>query len=198
MKGWVPCLDHARLEDWTHVYEPAEDTFLLLDALYEDRLTLSRASRVVEMGSGSGVVATYVARLVEAHVVAVDINAFACALTARTAAANDARVDVVKADLPVLKCDALIFNPPYVTTPAAEVGSSGIEASWAGGARGRAVIDRLLALPLPDLVYLLVSDENDPHEIVRVLEGRHKLTVVPLASRRARNERLRVLRGRRG
>ena len=94
LDGWVPSLDHATFADWNHVYEPSEDTFLLLDALFADRDEL-RASRViVEIGPGSGVVATYLAKLTHNTVLAVDVNEAACALTQRTAAANGARVDV--------------------------------------------------------------------------------------------------------
>ena len=37
-----------------------------------------------------------------------------------------------------------VFNPPYVLTPEDEVTRRGIAAAWAGGPRGRTVIDRLL------------------------------------------------------
>lgn len=104
LDGWVPSLDHATLADWDAVYEPAEDTFLLLDALFGDRARLRAASPrlVVEVGPGSGVVAAYAARLLAAArpaVVAVDVNAKACGLAARTARANGAEVDVVRGDL---------------------------------------------------------------------------------------------------
>ena len=120
LDGWVPSLDHATFVDWNHVYEPSEDTFLLLDALFADRAALRASKTIVEIGPGSGVVATYLAKLTQNNVVAVDINEAACALTMRTADANGARVDVVRGDLcgalRSYSVDALVFNPPYVPT----------------------------------------------------------------------------------
>ena len=104
LDGFVPSLDHASFADWDAVYEPAEDTFLLLDALFAERSSLRALgdATVVEVGPGSGVVSAYVAALLAAQaprVVCVDVNPRACALSARTAAANGARVDVVRGDL---------------------------------------------------------------------------------------------------
>jgi release factor glutamine methyltransferase len=39
---------------------------------------------------------------------------------------------------------AQVFNPPYVPTPDEEVQRGGIAAAWAGGYKGRVVIDRVL------------------------------------------------------
>jgi methylase of polypeptide subunit release factors len=42
--------------------------------------------------------------------------------------------------------DAQLFNPPYVPTPDEEVERPGIARAWAGGYKGRRVIDRLLPM----------------------------------------------------
>lgn len=217
LEGWVPSLDHATLEDWDEVYEPSEDTFLLLDALYGDRARLraARPSLVVEIGPGSGAVSVYVARLLAgkgssrwrgARSVAIDSNPRACALAARTAAANGVALDVIVGDLDAAlrrgAVDVLIFNPPYVPTPSSEVASSGIEASWAGGVRGREVLDRLLPrvgslLSETGAFYLVAVSENDVPDISRRLEDQG-LVATTLAAQRARNEALSVLRFSRG
>ena len=202
LDGWVPSLDHATFVDWNHVYEPSEDTFLLLDALFADRAALRTSRVIVEIGPGSGVVSTYLAKLTHNKVLAVDVNEAACALTKRTAEANGARVDVMRGDLcgalRSSSVDALVFNPPYVPTDDEEVGGAGIEASWAGGLRGRRVLDRLLphvarVLSPSGRFYVVCVAENDPASIVSYLRERG-LTGETVLRRRARNEALSVLR----
>ena len=202
LDGWVPSLDHATFQDWNLVYEPSEDTFLLLDALFADRAALRTSRVIVEIGPGSGVVSTYLAKLTQNKVLAVDVNAAACDLTKRTAEANEQRVDVMRGDLcgalRSYSVDALVFNPPYVPTSDEEVGGGGIEASWAGGLRGRRVLDRLLphvarVLSPSGRFYVVCVAENDPASIVSYLRERG-LTGETVLRRRARNEALSVLR----
>jgi release factor glutamine methyltransferase len=65
------------------------------------------------------------------------------------------RVDFVLADLLTATApaavDVLVFNPPYVPSEADEIGldcdwAPDISAAWAGGVRGREVIDRLVPM----------------------------------------------------
>jgi len=49
-----------------NVYDPSEDTFLLLDALEQDTLKIQemKPSIIMEMGSGSGIVSAFLAKIV--------------------------------------------------------------------------------------------------------------------------------------
>lgn len=135
-----------------------------------------------------------------------------------------ASVDVALADLaePFLQrlagsVDLLLFNPPYVLTPKEEVYRSGgqgaaadIAAAWAGGDRGREVVDRALPLIARFLrkrgkktdsddddeggVALVVAlAENDVPDLLRLALS-HGLAGEIVAERSADEERLFVLR----
>ncbi|KAI0889896.1 methyltransferase domain-containing protein [Annulohypoxylon maeteangense] len=137
----TPDTSHVAYE---RVYEPAEDSFLLLDTLSSTDQTIFLQTRfgdgyvplVVEIGSGSGVVIAFV----NAHAkvlfgsrnvlaTAVDVNAYACKATDETAkkaasentASHGMYLGASQGDLRTpLKdgsVDVLIFNPPYVPTP---------------------------------------------------------------------------------
>ncbi|XP_043095609.1 methyltransferase N6AMT1 isoform X2 [Puntigrus tetrazona] len=165
---------------FTDVYEPAEDSFLLMDALEKDAERLKASS-------------------------CTDVNPAAAQCTLQTAHCNHLQLQPVVTDLaecflPRLKgeVDVLVFNPPYVVTPSEEVGSRGIEASWAGGIRGREVMDRIFPM-IPQLLsdhgvfYLVTVSENHPEEIVEVLGGSGLKGQVCL-SRHAGRETLSILR----
>jgi release factor glutamine methyltransferase len=132
----LPLLDHLTMEDFENVYEPSDDTFLLCDAIENDRAHLSstKPEIVLEVGCGSGCVITFLSMLLKeegipAISLATDINPIAAACALRTAKANDIQLDVVLTNLVAAiherlyhKVDVLLFNPPYVPTPSEEIG----------------------------------------------------------------------------
>ena len=118
-----------------------------------------------------------------------------------------ARVDALHMDLlSALRpgsVDVLVFNPPYVPTSEEEleeaVAARDISAAWAGGTRGRRVLDRLLpeigtALAPKGLFYLLGVAENAVDEIAALLKEHAGLEGALVGERRAQNERLWVWR----
>lgn len=172
------------LESFPEVYEPSEDTFLLLDALEVDMTQLLnlKPKLAVEIGSGSGVIITALSQLLKnaCAYFATDINPQACLATKYTSVQNGSHVQCLNMDL--LSCfkekmfDLILFNPPYVLTETDELLGNNLNCSWAGGSKGRVVIDRLL-LKLPGLLsengvlYMVILRENNPEEIVEILQN---------------------------
>ncbi|KAI8138960.1 S-adenosyl-L-methionine-dependent methyltransferase [Fennellomyces sp. T-0311] len=208
----TPDLSHLTSRDFDKVYEPAEDTFLLLDALEQDEKTIQtqRPTICLEIGSGSGCVTTMLAKIVgEANAVflTTDINNYACQATQRTAHQNKIRTiesiqtSLAESLLPRLEhaVDILCFNPPYAVTPPEEVGSHGIEAAWAGGVDGRQVIDAFLPF-VPQLLsptgvlYLLLINENRPAEIAEIMRAQYGMKAEIVMERRAGRERQYILK----
>ncbi|KAK8243764.1 methyltransferase domain-containing protein [Phyllosticta capitalensis] len=205
------------------VYEPAEDSYLLLDTLSSDNEKAFLSQRfgkrdgqcdpplVVEVGTGSGVVLAFVAQNTDilfqrndVLTLGIDISAFACHATSETVvtAVQETRsrnthpsvfLDAVNADLlsPLRPgaVDILIFNPPYVPTPALpdatkhdeyneyapetsfEQESYLLELSYAGGPDGMETTNRLLT-QLPSVLhaqrgvaYVLLCAQNKPLEV---------------------------------
>ena len=134
----TPSLRHFTSDDYTRVYEPSEDTFLLLDAIEQDSglLLATRPRIVLEVGSGSGTPITALVQLLSPPrtacpplAFATDINEHAARGTLATARANGAAVEAVRTNLVDALAqrlagvvDVLLFNPPYVPTESSELG----------------------------------------------------------------------------
>ena len=193
------------LTEFPNVYDPSEDTFLLLDALESDigEILRSKPTFLLEVGSGSGVVVTSLSSVVNSSVCfAVDVNIEACRATARTSKINNVDVEICCMNLFSNFLhglfDLIVFNPPYVVTDSEEIRGDGLAKAWAGGRRGREVIDKFLE-KLPSLLsargvcYLVVLKENDPSDIASVVRGRGLETRV-IKERKIRGEHLFVLK----
>lgn len=181
----TPVFSHITSEDLEHIYEPSEDTFLLIDALEKDLEFIQKIhpTLCLEVGSGSGVVITALGSVLggACQYLSTDINFRACQITEETGKINGVTIKSVCTDLVEDlmedvrgKVDVLLFNPPYVVTSSEEVGRGDLEYTWAGGERGREVIDRFLPavqslLSSKGLFYLLVLKENDPVDIENIM-----------------------------
>lgn len=127
----------------SQIYEPSEDSYLLLDTLSSpgEKAFLSRRNLpsstplIVELGTGSGVVLAFLTAHAERIfqrqdilTLGIDINTFACAASRKTVqkavsenvATSGSFLDVLQGDLTAPlrggQIDVLIFNPPYVPT----------------------------------------------------------------------------------
>ncbi|XP_029471913.1 methyltransferase N6AMT1 isoform X1 [Rhinatrema bivittatum] len=205
----TPLYSHVGHGSFTEVYDPAEDTFLLIDALEKDadELKKRRIEISLEVGSGSGVVSAFLGSVIgpQTLYLCTDINPSAASCTQQTALQNKVQIqpiitDLVQGLLPRL-CgivDILMFNPPYVVTPSEEIGSCGIEAAWAGGKNGREVMDRFFPcvfdlLSEGGLFYLVALKDNNPDEILKTMKNCGLMGTVA-SSRQAGREALAVLK----
>ncbi|RUP43245.1 hypothetical protein BC936DRAFT_137434 [Jimgerdemannia flammicorona] len=142
----------------------SEDTFLLLDALEQDKdeLRAAKPSICLEIGSGSGAVTAFLGGILggsSACRYPFPIALILCPLPSDHSSSpiilhpfqipiDPIQTTLVSGLLPRLghRVDILYMNPPYAVTPSADIGSQSIEASWAGGVDGREVIDAVLPL----------------------------------------------------
>jgi release factor glutamine methyltransferase len=125
------------------VYQPAEDTFLLAE-----NLQVERRKRVLEIGTGTGLISIIAARKA-GMVIATDINPHAIKCAAKNIIANKTfNIELREGNLFETvkneKFDLILFNTPYLPTSEEETRRDGIDAAWDGGADGRKVIDQFL------------------------------------------------------
>ncbi|TNY18315.1 methylase [Rhodotorula diobovata] len=208
----TPSTSHLSADDFESVYEPAEDTFVLLDALEQDSDLLKSSRVCLEIGSGSGCVSAFLGAICgpsSALYLCTDLNPHAARCTALTGQSNSVPLNPVLTDLtgallPRLKhaVDCLVFNPPYVETDddeAFQAQEDGvIERAWAGGVGGMRVTNRLLdqvetLLSPRGVFYLVAVPENKPLQILDEMRARGLHGEITL-KRRAGREHLHILR----
>ena len=127
------------------VFRPRSDSWMLARVLAGEGLP--RGARVLDVCTGSGVLAITAARS-GAHATAIDISRRAVLCARVNARLNGVRVRALRGDLlaPVRgeRFDAIVSNPPYLPGDAAPP-ARGAERAWEGGRDGRALLDRLCA-----------------------------------------------------
>ena len=128
-----------------NVYEPAEDSFL-----FAENLPVGTGDRVVDMGTGCGILGVIAATKAD-EVVAVDINPYAVRCAKENAELNHVaeKMSFVQGDLfssirAGERFDLVLFNAPYLPSDD-EDEDSWLARSWSGGVSGRNVIDRFIS-----------------------------------------------------
>jgi len=126
-----------------NVYVPAEDSYLLAD-----NLEIKKGQSVLEIGTGSGIVAMYASRLTD-DITVTDINFDACELARKNFTENRIEnIEILWGNLFEVvenrKFDVILFNTPYLPTEDDEVLDNTINYAFDGGLNGRKVIDLFL------------------------------------------------------
>lgn len=180
------------------VYEPAEDSFLLLDCFEESLLQLKLQYRnpvVCEIGCGSGVVTAFLKQHVfpDGFFIATDINPTACETAMSTVEKNKLEgshcgtISVLQMSLTTgLRkniIDLLVFNPPYV--PAEEVPEiptkvddyTWLDLALLGGHDGMVVTWDVLnhlddTLAPGGIAYILFCARNKPEDVAETMRKR--------------------------
>lgn len=138
----MPEYKNVKYDECDYVYEPAEDTFLLID-----NLAVNEDMDVLEIGGGCGLVSIH-ASLKAKSVDVCDINPYAIKCIEHNIKLNNNKnIHIIKSDLfeNIDKVyDLILFNTPYLPVETEEHNDDEYSKAWDGGVDGREVIDRFL------------------------------------------------------
>ncbi len=122
---------------------PAEDSYMLAD-----NLKIKPGDSVLEIGTGTGIVAMYASKITD-KITVTDINFDAVQLAEENFKANNIEnIEILFGNLfePVKdrKFDVILFNTPYLPTDNDDVIEDNLNYAFDGGLNGRKVIDLFL------------------------------------------------------
>lgn len=146
------------------VYAPQDDSYLLIEALQLSGSAVG--ARVLDLCTGTGIVALAASAAGAAQVLAFDISpaAVTCARANARAAQHDSvdvRLGTLDDALAHGPYDLVLANPPYVPSPTAAADMA--QLAWNAGPDGRAVLDPLCdaapGLLTPQATMLIVQSE---------------------------------------
>lgn len=182
------------------MYAPAEDTSLMIN-----NLVVKRGAKVLDMGTGCGVLAVLAAEKA-AKVVAADLNPHAVACARRNVELNrvQMKVEVRLGNLfetidAEERFDLILFNAPYLPVEQGE-GDSWVEKAWAGGPSGRMIIDLFIEqapryLEDGGRIFLVQSSLSDVEMTLRAFE-RHNLRALVIGEEKLDFERIVLIEAR--
>ena len=181
------------------VYDPAEDSFLLLESI-----TIGPEDSILELGTGCGLIALECA-CQGAQVICTDINPYAIQLTRRNIERNrhllKGNIEIRKGDLfSVLKNNerftVILFNPPYLPTKKNDKTGGWFDTAIDGGPSGLKLTMRFLQglhkhLRLAGRAYFMFSSLSDRSTLEHSLRN-ERLSAKVIASHRYDGEDLDV------
>ncbi len=143
-----------------------------------DLIELEGSEKVVEIGTGSGIILAYTLLNGASYGLGIDVNPYACMSTVLTLKANNvySKADVILCD--GLSCvneyksfDVVIFNPPY--TPGVKVRDY-MDLALIGGPTGKEVLIKLLphiadVLRSGGKAYIIVSEPPSAQKVYEIL-----------------------------
>lgn len=161
-----------RFEVFPNVYEPSDDSFLLLE-----HLEVKPRDCVLDICTGSGILAITASEKAS-RVVACDISPEAIKCATHNMKLNKVKnMKIIESNLFENideKFDLILLNPPYLPSDSDEPEHE-LKKAWDAGKDGRDIIDQFIDdvtdhLKLNGRIQLIQSSLNDPNKTLRRLE----------------------------